>query len=54
MVVEKHKGNWLFSEGGGDREQRSGLLRQVVKAGRDLKTTLNLELDNMSKTLVYI
>lgn len=38
---------WVGTEGKG-----VGAMRQVVKAGRDLKTTLNLELDNVPKTLV--
>lgn len=44
--------SFFYQEGGGGRGQRRGARRWPVKAGRVLKNTLSLGLDNLPKTLV--
>lgn len=46
------KANGSSQKGLGTEGKGEGTIRQVVKAGRDLKTTLNL--DNLPKALVCV
>lgn len=48
------KANGFYQKGDGDKGQGRGVMKWPVKAGRGLKNTLSLELDNLPKALVCV
>lgn len=52
-MLRNTKANGSFQKWVGTEGKGVDAVRWAVKAGRDLKTTLNSELDNIPKTPVY-
>lgn len=54
QLLRNRKVNGFYQRWVGIEGKGVGVMRQVVKVGRDLKIILNLELDNVFKILVCV